>query len=355
MEFLTRLGASNQVWNAIVKNTATFPQGISVVKESFRARRPHVDPKPVPRLGMVVFYGGVASFWMIASNRWWMTVPMDSFSLSAGMWLQATNLVLTTAILLFCVLRHAYNGWRIAEKHRSAVSEHARQQSRRLSSRVQTLREEDRAWIAREIHDELGQLLTGIKMQLRLVEDRLGDRGDRTLNPLIDKLVESSEMVDTTIASVQRIAAGLRPSSLDHLGLATALNEEAEQFSHRTGIPCVVKFGKVPETLPAAINTAVFRIFQESLTNVARHAQAHRIEVAFDVSGAVLELVIHDDGIGIDPSAIDHPKSLGLIGMIERAESVGGWIRFEQASGKGTTVTLTIPLSAFEHPLDLGP
>ncbi|MCX8496560.1 MAG: sensor histidine kinase [Akkermansiaceae bacterium] len=338
-----------------MKNTATFPQGISVVKDSTPACRSHADPKPVPRIGMVVLYGAVASFWMTLTSRWWLWLPVDSVSLSVGVGLQALNVVLTTAVLLFCVLRHAYNGWRIAEKHRSAECEHARQQSRRLSTRVQTLREEDRAWIAREIHDELGQLLTGIKMQLRLVEDRLADRGDRTLNPLIDKLVESSEMVDNTIASVQRIAAGLRPSSLDHFGLAIALNEEAEQFSHRTGIPCVVKLGKVPEILPAAINTAVFRIFQESLTNVARHAQAHRIDVAFDVSGVGLELVVHDDGMGIDPGALDHPKSLGLIGMSERAESVGGWIRFEQISGKGTTVTLTIPVSSLEHQLDLGP
>jgi len=322
------------------------------MKDSPAVHEADTDPKPVPRPGVVAVYLLIASVWMIVSNLWWLKGPLDSFPLETIIGFQSLNFIVTTVVLLFFVLRHAYNGWRIAEENRSAVSERARQKSKRLSSRVQSLREEDRTWIAREIHDELGQLLTGIKMQLRLVENRLADRGDRTLNSLIDKLVESSEMVDATIASVQRISAGLRPSSLDHLGLATALNEEAEQFSHRTGIHCVIKMGQVPESLPAAVTTAVFRIFQESLTNVARHAHANRIDATFQLVGTVLELAVHDDGVGIDPAAIDHPKSLGLIGMSERAESVGGWIRFEQSSGKGTTVTLTVPLSGNEIPLD---
>ncbi len=266
--------------------------------------------------------------------------------------LRVLNFFITAAVLLFFVIRHSYGGWRRAEQHRAAEINHAREKSRKLSSRVQTLREEDRTWIAREIHDELGQLLTSIKMQLRLVENRLADRDDRTLNPVIDKLVETSELVDTTIASVQRISAGLRPSTLDHLGLATALVEEAEQFSQRTGIDCAVQVHPLPETLPPEVSTAAFRIFQEALTNAARHADAQRIDAHFSATRHLLKLSIHDDGKGIDPTAIDDPKSLGLIGMTERAESIGGFIVFTRNPVKGTDVVLTVPLPLAKHPPD---
>ena len=222
--------------------------------------------------------------------------------------------------------------------------DHARERFRSLSSHVQTLRENDRAEISREIHDELGQLLTGIQMQLRLIEDRLSNREDRTLNPLIDKLVETSELVDTTINSVQRISAGLRPSSLDNLGLATAVLGEAELFTERTGIGCEVEIDEIPEHLPAEVTTTTFRIFQEALTNVARHAEARSVEAKLSIRENVLTLVVEDDGQGIDPAIVEDPKSLGLIGMLERAANVGGLVVFSSHEQKGTCVTLTIPL-----------
>lgn len=336
----------------MVKNTLTFPRDLPSLQNPTSPANPPSPHGPVPNRSTVVGFLMLASIWMavfdLALTLFWTTPSFPALPTA----LRALNFVTTAAILLFFVLRHAYNGWQIAEKHRSAASDRARQQFKRLSSRVQALREEDRTWIAREIHDELGQLLTGIKMQLRLIENRLSDREDRTLHPVIDKLIETSEMVDTTIASVQRISAGLRPSSLDHLGLATALTEEAGQFSQRTGIPCTVAIQTVPEILPPGVTTAAFRIFQESLTNIARHAQARRIDATFSVNNNLLELTIRDDGKGMDPSIIDDPKSLGLTGMRERAEDVGGLVTFSRTPRNGTQVTLTIPLPTVDQQPD---
>ena len=298
----------------------------------------------LPEVRIVAVYLILASAWIIVSDMVLSGSAADHVKTGLLQTVKGLNFVITTAILLFLVLRHAYSGWRTAEHERLAGVDHARERFRSLFSHIQTLRENDRAEIAREIHDELGQLLTGIQMQLRLIEDRLSDREDRTLNPLIDKLVETSELVDTTINSIQRISAGLRPSALDNLGLAPAVTGEAEEFSERTGIRCTVQVKEIPTHLPPEITTTVFRIFQESLTNVARHAEAKRVDASLSVSAGVLKLVIKDDGIGIDPSIIEDPQSLGLIGMLERAANVGGLVVFKRLPQNGTSVTLTIPL-----------
>ena len=193
--------------------------------------------------------------------------------------------------------------------------------------------------------DELGQLLTGIKMELRLIENDLSNREDRSLNPVIDKLVDTAEMVDSTIGSVQRIAAGLRPSALDYLGLPCALNQEAERFAKRTGIPCAIDV-KEPETaMSPEVETVVFRIFQESLTNIARHAHASKVEADCAENEGVLRLSVRDNGDGMDLSALDDPDSLGLIGMLERAETIGGSVCFIRHPDEGTEVVLTVPLA----------
>lgn len=298
----------------------------------------------LPEVRIVVIYLVLASIWIIGSDLWLGKSVDDPSDVGMIQSLKGLNFVITTAVLLFFVLRRAYGGWRVAEAQRLAVIESARERFRRLSSHIQTLREEDRTRIAREIHDELGQLLTGIKMELRMMETRLSDRDDRTLNPYIDKLVEVSEMVDTTIDSVRRISTGLRPSALDHLGLGAALREEALQFSQRTSIPCAIEIEDYSEPLPGEISTATFRIFQESLTNIARHANASKIDSRFSVKDNILKLAIQDDGKGIDPAELNDPKSLGLIGMLERARDVGGQVAFLRGPCDGTEVVLTIPL-----------
>ena len=304
----------------------------------------NVDAWPRPEARIAASYLILAVAWIVGSDLLLKHSAFDRQEAALIQLLKGLNFVVTTAVLLYLVLRRVYNGWRVAEERRRVVIEHSRERFRALSSHIQDLREEDRTRIAREIHDVLGQLLTGIKMEVRSLENFLTDRDDRNLNPAIDKLVEIGELVNDTITAVQGISSGLRPSALDHQGLATALIDEAGQFSKRGGIPCSILVEDVPNNPPPAVGTAVFRIFQEALTNVARHAGARRIDCKLSVDKNILKLEIHDDGKGIDPSILDHPKSLGLIGMVERAESVGGLVTFSAAPAKGTDVVLTVPL-----------
>jgi PAS domain S-box-containing protein len=219
-------------------------------------------------------------------------------------------------------------------------------QLRALSARIETMREAERTRISREIHDELGQMLTGIKMDLRWVEHRLDEFGeDRRVNPILDKLVVTAELADATIKVVQRIAAELRPGILDKLGLPTALQYEAARFEERTGIACrlVVPGDALP--LRPEVATAFFRIFEETLTNVTRHAKATAVEVELQPVADDWRLEIRDNGQGMAGVDLQNPKSLGLLGMQERASLLGGGVSFAPRPGGGTVVTVRIPNS----------
>ena len=225
--------------------------------------------------------------------------------------------------------------------------ENSRRQLRALSARLQSVREEERAKVAREIHDELGQVLTALKINLDWLERKLGVRdNDPSLNPLLDRVVESAEIADSAISSVQKIAAELRPSSLDNLGLAAALEHEAQRFQQRTGIACQVKLPADSLDLPAEAATAVFRIFQEALTNVARHAQATEVRAALQSEADQVVLQVEDNGRGIRPEALADKKSLGLLGMRERAAVLGGEVAIAAIQPSGTRVTLRLPRAA---------
>jgi two-component system sensor histidine kinase UhpB len=230
---------------------------------------------------------------------------------------------------------------RLAEKQ----LELSRRQLRALSARLESLREADRTRIAREIHDELGQMLTGLKMDLRWMERRLGQMPDQAaLNPLLDKVVEASQLVDTTIATVQKISSELRPGVLDHLGLTAAVQHEAVRFQQRTGIACQAV---VPEATPSfsrEVATGVFRILQEALTNVTRHANANAVQVELRIEGKRLVLEVADNGKGISETELSAPRSLGLLGMKERAAMLGGELNFHRLESGGTRVTLRVPL-----------
>ncbi len=221
----------------------------------------------------------------------------------------------------------------------------SQQQLRALSARLQSLREEEQKRIAREIHDELGQMLTALKMDLRWVEDQLSD--SHTIpeaNPILDRVVAATELADNTIATVQKIAAELRPGILDSLGLVAALKHEAARFQERAGIPCELNLPEPQPALSPEAVTAVFRIFQETLTNVARHANATRIQIDFKAVNGHAVLTVSDNGKGIGESALVDPNSLGLLGMQERAMLVGGEIAFGPGEERGTTMTLRVPL-----------
>ena len=236
-----------------------------------------------------------------------------------------------------------------ARKEAEDELRNSRQQLRALSARLESLREEERTRIAREIHDELGQMLTGLKMDLRWIEKKVGEiDGNPALNPVIDKAVEAGELADQTITAVQRIAAELRPGVLDQLGLFTALKHEAQRFQHRTSIACKVELPPRQPELPSQVTTAVFRIFQETLTNVVRHAEATEVRVTFREDGGRVILEVADNGRGLPADALGSPKALGLLGMNERAAVLGGDVQFQSSPDRGTTVTLRLPLTASE-------
>ncbi|HXT41356.1 MAG TPA: PAS domain S-box protein [Candidatus Angelobacter sp.] len=217
---------------------------------------------------------------------------------------------------------------------------------RALAAHLQVVREEERTRISREIHDELGQMLTGLKMDLRWMHRKLAGRMSAETSAAIkQKLDEAGKLADDTIETVQRIAADLRPGILDSLGLTAALGYEENRFAERSGIRCKTTLAEGLPALGRDVNTNLFRIYQEMLTNVARHADARTVEVRLtEQRKGWLLLEVQDDGKGISDDAAAKPTSLGLVGMSERAESLGGRICIEGATGSGTTVKLWVPV-----------
>jgi signal transduction histidine kinase len=190
-------------------------------------------------------------------------------------------------------------------------------------------------------------MLTGIKMDLRWMEHRLDEFGeDRRVNPILDKLVVTAELADATIKVVQRIAAELRPGILDRLGLSMALQYEADRFQERTDIACRLVVPGDSLALPPEAATAFFRIFQEALTNVTRHAKATAVEVELQPEADGCRLEIRDNGRGMAGVDLTNLKSLGLLGMQERASLLGGGVSFAPRPGGGTVVTVRIPNSS---------
>jgi PAS domain S-box-containing protein len=216
---------------------------------------------------------------------------------------------------------------------------------RALSARLQSVREEEATRIAREIHDDSGQKLTGLKMDLQRAERKIeGLETSPTVNSILDSIVSATELTDGFTASIQQIAANLRPSVLDKLGLAPALQYEARAFERRTGIHCAVRLPETEVILSSQHATALFRIFQEALTNVARHAHATKVKVELGVEAGSVIINVQDDGRGITEADIARPESLGLLGMKERAELLGGEMTFQRNSNQqGTVVAVRIP------------
>ncbi|HNV32526.1 MAG TPA: PAS domain-containing sensor histidine kinase, partial [Nitrospira sp.] len=213
-------------------------------------------------------------------------------------------------------------------------------QLRKLTARLESVREEERILIAREIHDELGQALTGVKLDLCLLRDQISE-----VSPAMMKRLESiSTLVDGTIQSVQRIATELRPVVLDQLGLIPAIEWQAHEFQARTGIQCTLDVYLRTITLSHAGSTAMFRIFQEILTNVARHAQASIVHITLQEQAGSLVLDVRDNGRGVTDAELADPHSLGLVGMRERALLLGGETIVTGSPGTGTAVRVRIPL-----------
>jgi len=214
------------------------------------------------------------------------------------------------------------------------------EQLRELSARLQTVREEERTHLARAIHDELGQALTGLKMDVAWLQKHL----DQQQPALLEKTQAMSDLIDIIVQAVRRIATELRPGILD-LSLVATIEWQLQEFETRSGIEGKLISAPEETTLDVDGATTVFRIFQEILTNVARHAQATRIEVSVEENATFLTLQVQDNGRGMTESEIQSPKSIGLLGMRERARLREGEVQFQGTPGQGTTVTVRVPLS----------
>lgn len=227
---------------------------------------------------------------------------------------------------------------------RKQVEEHlriSRGELRGLSHRLQSIREEEKTKIAREVHDELGQVLTALKMDLSCLEDE-SSRDSKTFR---EKILSMGDLIDQTVHTVQRICLELRPKVLDIFGLAEAIEWQTKEFQDRTGIPCDLIMDKENVELDIERSLACYRVLQEALTNVVRHAEATHVEVrVVTVNGYVL-LEVKDDGYGIEDHKVFNSHSLGLIGIRERVLLLDGEVSIRGRHGEGTLVSIKIPLS----------
>ncbi len=226
------------------------------------------------------------------------------------------------------------------QKRAQQELETSREQLRNLSLHLQSIREEERTRIAREIHDELGQSLTALKMDISWLGHRISET-----NPALQKKTGyMSKLIDGTIETVHRISSDLRPGLLDDLGLVAAIEWQTQDFERRCGLPCRAELSIEDENIDRQLATAVFRILQETLTNVIRHAGATQVTVRLFAKNAALVLEVADNGRGVTRAQIDDPRSFGLIGMRERVHPWGGTVVIEGKENQGTRVTVTVPL-----------
>ena len=222
---------------------------------------------------------------------------------------------------------------------------------RALTGYLQTVREEERVNISREIHDQLGQDLTALKMEISILAKKLARSGNVSYvvssvsnSDLQIELQNMGMLIDKLINNIRRIATELRPDILDKLGLVEAIQWHCEEFEKRTKIKCSFSIKEVDEFLDAHQAISLYRIFQETLTNVARHSGADRVKISFYDEGDFLVLIIYDNGKGITHEVEEKSTSLGIMGMKERALLLGGKLEIKGESGKGTEVKITIPI-----------
>ncbi len=225
--------------------------------------------------------------------------------------------------------------------HASEELRVSREQLRALASRLQKVREEERTEVAREIHDELGQALTGLKLDVAWMKKRLPRDHE-----MMEQCVSVIQRIDQTLNAVRRIATALRPSVRDQLGLAAALEWQGQEFRSRTGIDVAIDVATDGSAIPDHLGSSAFRILQESLTNVARHANASRVTIRLEQTESLLTLEVTDNGIGAPPMCLEGTKSLGVVGMRERALACGGQFSITGSADRGTTVLLRVPLGA---------
>lgn len=230
-------------------------------------------------------------------------------------------------------------------KEAEAALRRSSEELRALAVHLQNVREEERAALARELHDTLGQNLTGLHIDLLWLDQRMQSDMPRDVEAWRDKVAAMEPLVDRLIEAAQSISSSLRLGMLDDLGLVAAIEWQAREFETRTGLPCSVSLPKNDIELDPKIALAFFRILQEALTNVVRHAQATRVEVRLHTFGNGWELVIQDNGRGFEPESISGPKALGVLGMRERVAAFGGTLDLLSKPRKGSTVRIRMPVA----------
>ena len=210
-------------------------------------------------------------------------------------------------------------------------------QLKELTGFLQTVREEERASIAREIHDELGQALTALRIDLAW----LGNNCEGGDPRIAARLTSAHQLAVSTLDAVRRISGNLRPGMLDDLGLAAAIEDHVAKFSEHSGIPCALTMNREEFEIGDSMATAIFRLTQEALTNVARHASAHNAVVEIFDDAEAIHLMVQDDGCGLAPST--DRNTFGLLGMRERVKMFGGQFEMVSMPGKGTRIEATFP------------
>jgi signal transduction histidine kinase len=218
---------------------------------------------------------------------------------------------------------------------------HSKTQLRELSSHIQDVREQERIAIAREVHDDMGSTLTAIKLDIAWLGGRLADK------PVLAEKAKSIEsLVDRCTAAAGNISRSLRPSVLDTFGIVAAIEMEAEEFEQRTGITCTFEHDNELAEISPEISIALFRIFQETLANITKHAQASEIAVRMQDRKGRIQLSVKDNGRGISEADRAKPRSFGLRGIRERVEYLGGKVSIESQAGQGTQIAVFIPREA---------
>jgi PAS domain S-box-containing protein len=231
----------------------------------------------------------------------------------------------------------------VTEKvHTEEELKRSQENLRRLAAHVETVREEERTHIAREVHDELGQALTALKMDTRWIENSFGG----TSPQLKVKTIAMQRLIDSTVKSVQRISSELRPGMLDDLGLGAAIEWQTEEFEERTDIHCLLRIMPEDIEVEKKMATTVFRVFQETLTNIVRHAQATVVHITLMKMASQLTLTVRDNGIGILEDQINDSKSIGLMGIRERVRSHNGTLDILGRRDIGTAVIVKIPIQS---------
>ena len=217
----------------------------------------------------------------------------------------------------------------------------SRQRLRELSSHVENIKEEERGRIAREIHDEIGVLLTALKMDMAWLAQRLPQGG----SALHEKVQAMSDLLDTAGSSANNLVHNLRPAFLDCFGIVAAIEIEAKEFTKRTGIPCKITKSDDDIELPDEQSIALFRVFQEILNNIMKHAAAKQAKIRILKTGEYVYLAVSDDGKGFDKTSRNKPHSFGLRGIQERIKHLGGGVEISSEPGKGTQISISVPLN----------